>query len=92
METLAEVRAREEECEREWLWLVEALNAVAGARAEHGELHAFRVLQHQAVAVGQRRVELMLQRAALEKDAHLRRGPQPPTGARDDEDLWRPAP
>ena len=66
METLAEVRAREEECERKWLWLVEALNAVAGARAEHGELHAFRIMQHQAETVGQRRVQLMMLRADLE--------------------------
>jgi hypothetical protein len=35
MTTLAEVKAREEELEREWFWLVEALNTVARVRAEH---------------------------------------------------------
>jgi hypothetical protein len=34
MTTLAEVKAREEELEREWFWLVEALNTVARARVE----------------------------------------------------------
>jgi hypothetical protein len=36
MTTLAEVKAREEELEREWFWLVEALNTVARVRAEQG--------------------------------------------------------
>jgi hypothetical protein len=34
METLAELRAREEEIGREWQWLQDALNAVARARVE----------------------------------------------------------
>jgi len=65
-ESLAELRAREAEAEREWLWLVEALNTIARARAERGEMHAFRLMQQQAMRVGQRRVELRMQAAALE--------------------------
>ena len=63
MTTLAELKACEEELEKEWLWLVEALNTVARARAEQGDAAAFRLMQHQAVRVGQRRVELRLQMA-----------------------------
>ena len=37
MQSIAELKAREEELEREWLWLVEAVNTVARARAEQGE-------------------------------------------------------
>jgi hypothetical protein len=66
MTTLAELKAREEELEREWRWLVDALNTVARARAEQGDAAAFRLMQHQAVRVGQRRVEVRLQMAALE--------------------------
>ena len=57
-ESLAEVRAREQEVGREWRWLHDALNAVARARAEQGEAAAFRLMQQQAMVVGQRRVEL----------------------------------
>jgi hypothetical protein len=67
-ESLAELRAREAEAEREWLWLVEALNTIALARAEQGEVHAFRLMQQQAMRVGQRRVELRMEMAALETD------------------------
>jgi hypothetical protein len=63
---LAELRAREAEVEREWLWLVEALNTIARARADQGEAQAFRLMQGQAMRVGQRRVELRMQAAALE--------------------------
>ncbi len=48
MESLAELRAREEEVAREWRWLHEALNTVARARAEHGDAAAFRLMQAQA--------------------------------------------
>jgi hypothetical protein len=65
MQSMAELKAREEELEREWLWLVEALNTVARARAEHGDAAAFRLMQHQAIRVGQRRVELRLRMARL---------------------------
>ena len=63
---LMELRAREEEVVREWQWLQDALNKVARGRADEGEIHAFRLLQHQAVAVGQRRVELQIEMARLE--------------------------
>lgn len=63
---LMELRAREEEVAREWQWLQDALNKVARGRADEGEIHAFRLLQHQAVAVGQRRVELQIEMARLE--------------------------
>jgi hypothetical protein len=63
---LTELRAREEEVAREWQWLQDALNKVARGRAEEGEVHAFRLLQHQAMAVGQRRVELQIEMARLE--------------------------
>jgi hypothetical protein len=66
MTTIAELKAREDELEREWLWLVEALNTVARARAEQGDAAAFRLMQHQAMRVGQRRVEVRLMMAALE--------------------------
>ena len=63
---LTELRAREEEVAREWQWLQDTLNKVARGRADEGEIHAFRLLQHQAVVVGQRRVELQIEMARLE--------------------------
>ena len=66
MDSIAELRAREDEVAREWEWLNEAINRVARARAEDETDNAFRLLQQQAVAVGQRRVELRLRMAALE--------------------------
>jgi hypothetical protein len=65
MTTLAELKAREEELERERRWLVDALNTVARARAEQGDAAAFRLMQHQAMRVGQRRVEVRLRMAQL---------------------------
>jgi len=67
-ETLAELRAREQEVAREWQWLHDALNAVARARAEHGDVHAFRLMQAQAMVVGQRRITLSMSIAELERD------------------------
>lgn len=69
MTTLQELRAREDELAREWEWLQEAVNEVARMRADQEEVQAFRMLQRQAVAVGQRRVELSLHIAELEKRA-----------------------
>ena len=63
---LAELRAREEEIAREWQWLQDTLNKVARGRTEEDEVYAFRLLQNQAVAVGQRRVELQIEMARLE--------------------------
>jgi len=76
-ESVAELRAREDEVVREWEWLHEAVNRVARVMAEDdgterpsrstlAATDAFRLLQHQAMAVGQRRVELRLKLAALE--------------------------
>jgi hypothetical protein len=59
------MQAREDELAREWQWLVDVLNKVARARAEHSELEAFRLLQQQCVAVGQRRVEFNLRIESL---------------------------
>ena len=53
MENLAELRAREEEVAREWQWLHETLNEVARVRAEYGDAAAFRLMQAQAMKVGQ---------------------------------------
>jgi hypothetical protein len=47
------------------LWLVEALNTIARVRAEQGDTAAFPLMQHQAMCVGQRRVELRMQKAQL---------------------------
>ena len=66
MEGLAELQAREDELAREWHWLNDTLNKVARVRAEQGEPHAFRLLQAQAMAVGQRRIELSVRIAHLE--------------------------
>ena len=66
MDTIAELRAREDEVAREWEWLHEAINLVARAKAEDETDNAFRLLQHQAMIVGQRRVELRLRMVALE--------------------------
>ena len=66
MESVAELRAREQEVAREWQWLHEALNTVARVRAENGDAAAFRLMQSQAMSVGQRRIELSLRIAEME--------------------------
>ena len=66
MESLVELRAREEEVAREWQWIHDALNTVARVRAEQGDAVAFRLMQSQAMRIGQRRVELRLVMAELE--------------------------
>ena len=71
MSCLAELRAAEREVEREWQWLHDALNTVARARAENGDAQAFRLMQAQAIAVGQRRIELSMKIAAIEGAARL---------------------
>lgn len=70
MESLDALRAREDEVSREWQWLHDALNAVARARAEQGDAAAFRLMQAQAMVVGQRRVELRMKMAQLEGPGH----------------------
>ena len=66
MEGLAELRARQDEVAREWHWLHDTLHKVARIRAEQGDAHAFRLLQVQAMAVGQRRLELSVRIAEME--------------------------
>jgi hypothetical protein len=66
MEGLPELLARHDELAREWRWLNDTLNTVARMRAEQGDAHAFRLLQAQAMAVGQRRLELSVRIAELE--------------------------
>ena len=65
-DALAELRAREDEVEREWNWLQQAINTIARARADQGDAHALRLLHEQAMRVGQRRNELRMQMAQLE--------------------------
>ncbi len=58
MERADIIRAREEEVAREWEWLLDAINLVAGARSGEAEADAFRLLQHHAMEIGRRRAEL----------------------------------
>ena len=69
MQSITELKAREEELEREWLWLVETLNTIARVPAEQGDAPAFRLMQPQAMRVGQRRVEVRLAMARLPQPA-----------------------
>lgn len=70
VDNLGELRAREEEVAREWQWLHDTLNEVARMRAENGNAEAFRLMQAQAMRVGQRRIDLSMRIAAME-------GPRP---------------
>lgn len=70
METLSELRAREDEIARQWEWLQEALNEVARVRSERGDAEAFRLIQGQAMEIGQRRVQIWMQMAELEGMQH----------------------
>jgi hypothetical protein len=65
-ESIEELRAREQEIAREWQWLHDALNMVARSQAEPGETQAFRLMQAQAMAVGQRRLEVSMRITELE--------------------------
>ena len=69
-ENLETLLAREEEVTREWQWLHDTLNAVARARAEKGDAAAFRLMQQQAMVVGQRRINLRMQAAQFEPRRH----------------------
>jgi hypothetical protein len=66
MESLAELRAREREVEREWHWLHDTLNEVARVRAENGDAAAFRLMQAQAMRVGQRRIDISMRIAEIQ--------------------------
>lgn len=50
-------------------WLHQTLNDIAQARAERGDAEAFRLMQRQAMLVGQRRIEIGLRIAELEGPA-----------------------
>ena len=65
METLQELRARETEVAREWSWLQDMLNKVARMRADQQDTRVFRMLQHQALIVGEHRVHLQQRMAEL---------------------------
>ena len=71
-EIVAALRARKDELAREWRWLHETLNEVARVRAECGEAQAFRLMQAQAMYVGQRRIEIEMRIAELEGPARRR--------------------
>jgi hypothetical protein len=83
MAILAELRAAEKEVEREWQWqwLHDALNAVAHARAKNGDAQAFRLMQAQAMAVSQRRIELSMKIASRARRV-VHRSPKEMSGAR----------
>jgi len=68
MESEEALRAREAEVAREWEWLQEAINLVARAKAGEEDADALRLLQHHAMDIGQRRVELMLKIASRERN------------------------
>ena len=74
MESAEVLRAREEVI-REGVWLQEAINLVARAKAEQEDAGAFRLLQHHAMDIGQRRVELMLRLADVDS-SHLSKNVQ----------------
>lgn len=65
-EGLSELKAREAEMAREWQWLNDASHTVAGAMAHDENARAFRLMHSQAMAVGQRRIEIGLRIAELE--------------------------
>lgn len=65
----SELQAREEELARQWQWLNDTLHIIAGARAEGADAAAFQLLWRQAMQVGQRRSEMRMAMAELERDA-----------------------
>lgn len=66
MESLAELRAREAEVAREHEWMQELIVEIADKMAAERDAQSFRLLCHQSIAVGQRRVELTMRIAELE--------------------------
>lgn len=67
-ESAETLRAREQEVAREWEWLQEAINLVAQALSGDAGADAFRLLQHHAMDIGQRRVELAQKLAYAERN------------------------
>ena len=68
MESLAVLRAREEEIGREWERLHQVINSVAQVRAENRNVQTFRILQEQCRIVGQRRVEAQMRLAEAQRE------------------------
>lgn len=68
MERADIIRARGEEVAREWEWLQDAINLVAGARSGESNTDAFRLLQHHAMDIGHRRVKLAQELANAERN------------------------
>lgn len=66
-QSLSELQAREEELAREWQWLHDALHIIARARAEEADAAAFRLMWRQAMHVGERRNEVRMALAELER-------------------------
>ena len=88
-QSLPELRAAEAEVAREGHWLHDALKEIARVRAEQGDAQAFRIMQAQAMVVGERRIELSMRIAELERinsarqNAALRPGGSPRPEARE---------
>ena len=68
MESLAVLKAREEEIGREWERLHQVINSVAQVRAENRNVQTFRILQEQCRIVGQRRVEAQMRLAEAQRE------------------------
>ena len=68
MESLAVLKAREEEIGREWERLHQVINSVAQVRAEKRNVQTFRILQEQCRIVGQRRVEAQMRLAEAQRE------------------------
>jgi hypothetical protein len=66
METLSELRARAAEVAREHEWMQDLIAKMADRMSAQRDAHTFRLLCHQSIAVGQRRVELQMRIAELE--------------------------
>jgi len=62
------IRAREQEVARQWEWLQDAIDLVAGARYGESDADAFRLLQHHVMEIGRRRVELAHDLANAERN------------------------
>ena len=68
MESLAVLKAHEEEIGREWERLHQVINSVAQVRAENRNVQTFRILQEQCRIVGQRRVEAQMRLAEAQRE------------------------
>ena len=67
MDTMDQLKVREQEVAREWEWLQDLLNKVARMRADQQDTRMFQMLQHQALIVGELRVHLHCQLANMQE-------------------------